>query len=268
MKFGFIGCGNMGGSILRGFIKNNICSCNEVFVFDKNETQLNCIKNELKVNTCSNYTELISQVEYVVLAVKPNVFPILLKELSPLIKKYNSKIISIAAGLSILKIEQMLNLNTTPIVRVMPNINATIGMSTSGYCYNSFVSSNDLENIKKAFNSIGSLFFIEEDKFSIFSAIASCSPAFVYLFIDSLAKGATKAGLSKKDALQIVTNTIIGSSEMFLKSKKHPHELIDMVCSPGGTTIEGICTLEDNNFQQTIVKAIDKAIDKDKKLNS
>ena len=117
------------------------------------------------------------------------------------------------------------------------------------------------------FKNIGSLFYIPEEKFNIFTAIAGCSPAYVFLFLDSLAKGALKMGLNKNEALNIAIDMLIGSAKMLKESKKNPWELIDSVCSPGGTTIEGICALEENNFQQSIVKAIEKTISKDLLLN-
>ena len=266
MKIGFLGIGNMGSAILKGFLKNGILS-NDIYAYDLDKERLNKMKNEFNINICFTYESLINSIDCIILAIKPNIFKDVLKEIAPILKTNNTLIVSIAAGIEINNIKQMVNNKFASVIRIMPNINAEICMATSAYCYSEEVSEEDLDEIISCFEKIGSIYYIDEEKFSIFTAIASCSPAYVYLFIDSLAKGAQKMGLPKKLALEIATNAVIGSSNMFNKSNKHPWELIDNVCSPGGTTIEGICTLEENNFQQTIVKAVENSIIKDALLN-
>lgn len=266
MKFGFIGIGNMGGAILKGLVIKKM-PLENIFVYDINEKILDHLKNDHNINVCNNYEELINSVDCVILAVKPDIFKSLLNDISHLLEKNRTLIVSIAAGLKISSLENIISYENPPIIRIMPNLNAGICMSTTAYCYNKNVNENQIESVVNAFNTIGSVYKIEEEKFNIFTAIASCSPAYVYLFIDSIAKGAQKMGLNKADSIKIATDTVIGSANMLSKSKKHPWELIDNVCSPGGTTIEGICTLEDENFQQTIVKAIENSINKDNILN-
>ncbi|MDE6182255.1 MAG: pyrroline-5-carboxylate reductase [Eubacteriales bacterium] len=267
MKIGFLGIGNMGSAILKGILKNGI-DANEIYAYDVDKERLNKIKSELNINICFTYESLINSIDCIILAIKPNIFKNVLKEIAPILKANNTLIVSIAAGLEINSIKEMLNNKFAPIIRIMPNINAEICMATSAYCYSEEVGEEELDEVVSYFEKIGSIYYIEEEKFSIFTAIAGCSPAYVYLFIDSLAKGAQKMGLPKKLALEIATNAVIGSANMINKSSKHPWELIDNVCSPGGTTIEGICTLEENNFQQTIVKAVENSIIKDNKLNN
>ena len=114
------------------------------------------------------------------------------------------------------------------------------------------------------FSTIGSVIEISEEQFSIFSVIGGASVAFVYLYIDALSRAALKAGMPKKQALEITAQTVLGSAKMVLESGEHPWVLIDQVCSPGGTTIEGICSLEQNGFESTIVNAFDAVLQKDK----
>lgn len=264
MNIGFLGIGNMGGAILKGFLSNSINS-NNIFIYDIDILKLNQYKKDFNVNVCSSYEEVLKNVDFLILAIKPNIFLKVLNDLKDYIQLYNPIIISIAAGISIKDIKGII-CNNVSIVRIMPNINAEICLSTSAYCYDN-VKEETLEKVIYLFEKIGSLFYIPEEKFSIFTAIAGCSPAYIYLFLDSIAKGAQKMGINKKEALQIAIDVTIGSSNMLKNSNKHSWELIDNVCSPGGTTIEGICILEENNFQQTIVKAIESTIKKDKLLN-
>lgn len=266
MKIGFIGVGNMGSAILKGFLKNKIPS-KDIFIYDIDKERLNKFKQEYNVNTCVSYEELINNIDCLILAIKPNIFKEVLSQLAPFLKANDTLVVSIAAGIKIDFIKNILQNPSAQIVRIMPNINAEICMATSAYCYSDNVKEELLDEIISYFEKIGSIYYIEEEKFSIFTAIAGCSPAYVYLFIDSLAKGAQKMGISKKLALEIATNAVIGSANMLNKSNKHPWQLIDEVCSPGGTTIEGVCTLENENFQQAIVKAVENTIIKDLKFN-
>ena len=264
MNIGFLGIGNMGGAILKGFLANGINS-NNIFIYDIDTLKLNEYKKDFNVNICLNYEQLLQNIDFLILAIKPNIFLEVLNYLKNYINSYKPTIISIAAGISIKDIKNIID-NNVGIVRIMPNINAEICLSTSAYCYDNIKEEN-LNIVTYLFEKIGSLFYIPEEKFSIFTAIADCSPAYIYLFLDSIAKGAQKMGINKKEALQIAIDVTIGSANMLKNSNKHSWELIDSVCSPGGTTIEGICTLEENNFQQIIVKAIENTIKKDKLLN-
>lgn len=265
MNIGFLGIGNMGGSILKGFLSNKIDRKN-IFVYDIDTLKVEEFKQKFNINVCYNYEELVKNVDYLILAVKPDIILKVVEDLKDYLNIYKPIIISIAAGISTNSIYKIINNDNIGIVRIMPNINAEISLATSAYCYIN-IKDEHIEQVVNLFKSIGTVFYIPEEKFSIFTAIAGCSPAYVYLFLDSIAKGAQKMGLNKKDAIQIAIDVTIGSANMLKHSGKHPWELIDNVCSPGGTTIEGICTLEENNFQQSIVKAIENTIKKDISLN-
>lgn len=265
MNIGFLGIGNMGGSILKGFLSNKIDGKN-IFVYDIDTLKVEEFKQKFNINVCYNYEELVKNVDYLILAVKPDIILKVVDDLKGYLSIYKPIIISIAAGISTNSIYKIINNDNIGIVRIMPNINAEISLATSAYCYIN-IKDEHIEQVVNLFKSIGTVFYIPEEKFSIFTAIAGCSPAYVYLFLDSIAKGAQKMGLNKKDAIQIAIDVTIGSANMLKHSGKHPWELIDNVCSPGGTTIEGICTLEENNFQQSIVKAIENTIKKDISLN-
>nr|WP_317357776.1 pyrroline-5-carboxylate reductase [uncultured Tyzzerella sp.] len=264
MNIGFLGIGNMGGSILKGFLAKGINSEN-IFAYDIDTVKLQDFKNNFNISICDNYEDLVKNSDFLILAIKPNIFFKILEDLKIYIDLYKPVIISIAAGITIDSIKNIIN--NVGIVRIMPNINAEICLSTSAYCYYN-ICDEKLNKIINLFEKVGSTFYIPEDKFSIFTAIAGCSPAYIYLFLDSIAKGAQKMGMNKKEALQIAIDVTIGSANMLKNSNKHSWELIDNVCSPGGTTIEGICTLEENNFQQSIVKAIENTIKKDILLNN
>ncbi len=266
MKLGFIGAGNMGGAIIKGLIKSGKISAENINVVEKNNTILDTMAKEQGINPCKDYKELINGSDIVFMAVKPVVFPSVIADIKDCIKAKGPLLISMAAGITTESIDEMLGFET-PVVRMMPNINAEILMSATALCKNSAASDKDIDTAEDILSAVGMTARIDENMFAVFSAIAGCSPAYVYLFIDSLAKGAQKLGMNKKQALATAAAAVSGSAAMFSRSDAHPWELIDKVCSPGGTTIEGICTLEEYKFESAIVKAVENSVLKDMALS-
>lgn len=264
MRYGFIGSGNMAGAIIKGMVKSGVKG-SDIFVFNRTRPAAETLKEACGVIVAESRKELIESVDVIVLSVKPNVLDAIISDINVEIGVRSPLIISIAVGKTIAYLESKLG-SDRAIVRVMPNINAKVLMSASGYCFNDAVSSKQVKAVEEIFGTIGSITSIPETMFSIFGAVAGSSPAFAYLYIDVLARAAQKAGMPKKQALEIAASTVLGSAKMVLDSGEHPWALVDQVCSPGGTTIEGICTLEDNGFESTVIKAIDAVLAKDMKI--
>ncbi len=265
MKVGFIGAGNMGGAILKGFIGQDIVCAQDIYVIRKNAELLDKMAEELGINPCQSYGELIEKSDIVFLAVKPVMFPEILGKISDDLNKYKPLLVSMAAGLEIADIERMAEFKGS-IIRIMPNINAEIAMSATAYCGNQACSQHELDAVEMLFSGIGLATQVSENLFPVFTAIAGCSPAFVFMFIDALARGAVKNGMNKKQALDVAAQAVLGSAAMFLKSGQHPFELVDKVCSPGGTTIAGVCQLQEYKFDSAVVSAVDATIARDKEL--
>lgn len=265
MKIGFIGAGNMATAIIRGVINSQLIRPEDIYAFDICKEKLSILASELKINACESAECVADSSDAVVLAVKPNVFPTLLPQMADSLKNNNSLIISIAAGKTIDYIANLLAFDAK-IVRIMPNINATVGEAMSAYCCNGFVSETEKEFVDSFCSSFGKATNLSEEQFPIFGVIAGCAPAFAYMFIDSLARAAVKNGMPKKTALEIAAQTVLGSAKQIAESDLHPWELVDRVCSPGGTTIEGVVALQANAFESAVQKAVDASFEKDKKL--
>lgn len=265
MNIGFIGCGNMATAIISGIVSSNTLSGNQIYIYDHNDFKMDNLVTKYGVNKCSSETEIANNSEYIVLAVKPNVISKVLNTIDETIKDKNSVIISIAAGKTIEFIRENLS-NDNKIVRVMPNINAVVNGSCTAYCTNDLVIDKEKQEIEKIFGSIGSIIELQEKDFAIFSVVAGCSPAFSYMYIDALARAGVKYGLNKKVALKIAAQSVLGSAKMILESDEHPFDLIDKVCSPGGTTIEGVTSLQETGFEHSVHKAVEEAFEKDKKM--
>lgn len=260
MKIGFIGCGNMATAIINGILNNKLVNTNDIYANDTFAPAIERIKN-LGINY-SQPNELIDECDVVFLSIKPNV-------IGDVVSKINNDsplFISIAAGKSLEYLENSSKLNTLRIVRVMPNINAKVGEAISAYCYNKNVTDDDIKTVETILNCFGKCLFINEDKISIYSAIGGCGPAFAYMFIDNLARAGVKNGLTKADALEIAAQMVLGSAKMILESDEHPYKLVDNVCSPGGTTIEGVTSLQANGFETAVQNAVQESYEKDKNL--
>lgn len=265
MSIGFIGCGNMGAAIIKGITEAGIISGSEVFVYD---SAVSCIEKAVSnygITACENAKEVVKNSDFVVLAVKPNMITEVLNEIDAALAERNNVLISIAAGKTIKFIRDNLS-HENKIIRIMPNINAKVAAACSAYCANSKVTDEDKQEIEKIFGAVGEIMELPESSFSLFGVLAGCSPAFVYMFIDALARAGVKNGMKKDTALKIAAQSVLGSAKMILESGTHPFELIDQVCSPGGTTIEGVASLQADGFEAAIHKAVDKAVDKDSKL--
>lgn len=265
MNIGFIGCGNMATAIIKGITESNVVKSEDIFVYDHTPQKLENMAAKFGITKCTDASEVAKLADYVVLAVKPNVISTILNEINITLEKSNSIIVSIAAGKTINFIRENLS-HTNKIIRVMPNINAKVGASCTAYCANNEVTDKEKKDIEKIFGAIGNIIELKEKDFALFSVIGGCSPAFVYMFIDALARAGVKNGMKKDIALQIAAQSVLGSAKMILESDTHPFELIDQVCSPGGTTIEGVTSLQADGFESAIHNAVQKAVDKDSKL--
>ena len=262
---GFIGTGNMATAIIKGIVASDMLKGEDIAVYDIAEDKAKALAEEYGVKVFDSENDIAKNCDKVVLSVKPNVFPLLLSKIDAELKECNPLIISIAAGKTIDFISGCLSYDAK-IVRVMPNINAKVAGAVSAYCGKENVSEDELEFVRALCESFGIAVNINENLFSTYSAIGGCSPAFVYMFIDSLARGAVKNGMPKSQALEVAAGAVLGSAKMILESDEHPWALVDQVCSPGGTTIEGVTSLKNDGFESAVMNAVQAAIDKDKRL--
>jgi len=265
MKYGFIGAGNLACAIMRGMLQNNAARADEIAICEINLKRQAEICEELGVTAVLSADELVKNAEVIFLVVKPYQLENVLAELRDAFALHKPLIVSLAAGKAVSFVETHAG-EGLPIIRVLPNINAAVGESMSWMCGNAHTTQAHKDTVLHCFNAIGKTVEIDEKLHSIYTTIGASAPAFAYLFIESIAKGAHKAGLNKQQALEIAAQTVLGSAKMILESGKHPWELIDQVCSPGGMTIEGVSTLEENRFQSAVVAAVEATIAKDRRL--
>lgn len=265
MKIGFIGCGNMASAIIRGAVESKSFLPLDIICYDVEMNKSELLKNSLGICKADTLSVLIDESDVIVLAVKPNVFPVLIPEIKDQVKERMPLVVSIAAGKTIEFITDLFGFSV-PVVRVMPNLNAEVFEAISAYCPSENVTSSQIETVEKLLNSFGKCIRLDEEYFSIFSVVGGCAPAYSFLFIKALVDGAIKYGLPEELALKVASQTVLGSAKMLQRDGADAEELIRRVCSPGGTTIEGINSLRDDNFVDTVIKAMKASYDKDKRM--
>lgn len=256
MKIGFIGVGKMATAIIAGLKQTE----HEILVSGSSLARSKEIANNLGLTAASSHQDLINEVDLVILGIKPQMFNTVLAGLT-----FTKPIMSMAAGISLDRLAALTD-SGLPLIRIMPNMNAQILQSTTGICFNQEVSDDLKVLAHQITDSFGTTFELVEKNFDIFTALAGSSPAYIYLFIEAMAKAGVKNGLTKTQALDIVTQTVMSSAQNLLASEDSPHDLIDKICSPGGTTIAGLMDLEKTGLTYSVVSAIDATIDRAKKL--
>lgn len=262
---GFIGTGNMANAIIKGMVASGFQKGENIAVFDIDTEKTRALSEKYGLTVLEDEFEIANQCDTVVLSVKPNIFPDLLEKIGGELKRNDPLILSIAAGKTLEYITSLLPY-TPRLVRIMPNINAKVCDAISAFCGNERVTDEDIKFTESFCNSFGRSTEISENLFSIYSAIGGCSPAFCYMFIDSMARAAVKNGMPKKQALEISAQAVLGSAKMILESGTHPWQLVDEVCSPGGTTIEGVASLQKDSFESAVIKAVEASFNKDRSL--
>ena len=262
-KIGFIGMGNMGTAILRGLLKT--FAPEDILFSSGHEEKMERISAETGVPHAASNAECARQVKYLVLAVKPQMLPKVFAEIKDTVTR-EQVIISIAAGYTISDLTEGLGGNVR-VIRTMPNTPAMVGEGMTSISYDdSLFDEEEKKTAEGFFTALGKLERIDEKLMDVAASASGCSPAYVYMFIEALADGCVKNGLPRQTAYRMAAQAVLGSAKMVLETGKHPGELKDMVCSPGGTTIEGVAALEEMGFRSAVIKACDANFQKNKML--
>lgn len=250
MKVGFIGCGNMGSALASAAAKR----ASAVYLYDKRSEAARALAARVGGMVTDCELTLCKAVDVIFLAVKPSVLPEVLNKLGNEGVPDGKLIVSMAAGVTIKKIEEALP--HAQIIRIMPNTPVAVGAGMILWCKNEAVTAEACNVFMKITSYAGELMEIDEGLIDAATAVSGCGPAFVYGFIDAMAKGGESAGLTLSDARRLAAITAIGAARMLLESDKEPSELIAAVCSPGGSTIEGVNTLREGGLEKLVSDAV------------
>lgn len=255
MKYGFIGCGNMGGAIAKALAQKTT----DFAVSDRSG------KAKMLGFPYASPTEIAGSAERVFLAVKPQMMAGVLNDLKPALAAKKPLLITMAAGLTIAQIGALAG-GGFPIIRIMPNTPVSVGHGLTLYCANELVTPEVLADFLSDMEYSGRLDPVEERLFDAAGTVSGCGPAYVYMFIEAMADGAVACGVPRKQATEYAAATLSGAAQMVLQTGQHPGALKDAVCSPGGSTIAGVKALEDGAFRSTVMNCVMAACKRNSEL--
>lgn len=258
MTIGFIGAGNMGGALATAVAKAIGGEC--VYLADPCADKVAALATELGANVSDNAT-VARDCDVIFLGVKPQMMADVLATLPLAERAEKPLLVSMAAGLSTTAIRTMAGVDA-PIIRMMPNTPVAVGQGMILYTATADVTAEQTAAFLEMLSAAGRLCAIDEARIDAASAVSGCGPAFVYLFIEALADGGVECGLPRAQALELAAQTALGAAQMVLTTGRHPGDLKDAVCSPGGTTIAGVHALEDGAFRATAMGAVTAAYER------
>lgn len=249
-KIGLIGFGNMGSAMAEGALKAGLALPKEI-VTSTHGIGITERETRLGISTVKENSEVAKNVPLLILSVKPALLPKVTAEIKPVLSK-ETVVISVVAGQTLESLAGLLGKDKKIIV-TMPNTPALVGEGITAYCPGSNISENDEEKAVAFLESFGKAIKVQESWMPAVVAASGSSPAYIYMFIESLADAAVAMGMPRDIAYQFSAQAVVGSGKMVLESGLHPGQLKDMVCSPGGTTIEAVKVLEEHGFRGTVI---------------
>lgn len=249
MKYGFIGCGNMGGAIARALSK----STTDILVTDRSG-KANVLASELNIGY-SDAADIAASCDRIFLGVKPHMMKDMLEPLKKVLCQRKPLLITMAAGLEIAQIESFVGTHL-PVIRIMPNTPTAIGKGVIQYCCNDLVEEAVLADWLQDMAPCGLLDRLEERLIDAASAISGSGPAYMYVFLEALADGAVACGIPRTQAYRYAAMTMVGAAEMVLQTGQHPGALKDAVCSPMGSTICGVRELEEGGLRAAAMNCV------------
>ena len=263
MKLGFIGAGNMGSAIIKGILSRKCLPADELYVSRKHPEKGDALARQ-GVHIMPDNVSLVRAVDRVVLAVKPVYVPDVLNEVREAVE--GKCVISIVAGWTFDMLSDALP-DTARFVRVMPNTPLAVGEGMTLLSSRYTCTPEEFEFTKMIFSAAGKTAVVEDRVFTPANGISGCGPAFVYAFIEAMADGGVRYGVPRALAYELAAQTLIGAAKMVQETGEHPGALKDAVCSPGGTTIEGMFALEKGGMRAAVIDAVGATVEKTLRLS-
>lgn len=258
---GFIGAGKMGGALIGGLLSKRVFEADRIVACTGSEESRRRVAEEYGIRTVPGPAEVCSESRIIVLAVKPKQVPEVVSEMGDVSGKI---LVSVVAGLTVEQLKSYVP--DVKIVRVMPNHCCMVLEGAMGYCDDGTLTDSERGEVAGILGSVGLAVSVSESEMDIVTGIAGSSPAFIYLVIDAMADAGVLNGLKRDAAIRLAAQSVLGAAKMVLETGKHPDILRDEVCSPGGTTIEGVRELEDRSLRAAMIAAVDVTAEKSRRM--
>lgn len=262
MKIGFIGCGNMGTAMIKGILESGTVQQDELMASAKGSVTRQKIQGELKIRLAESNHAVVEFADIVFLAVKPQYYEEVVSEIKDTASEQQI-FISIAPGKSLEWLEGLFG-RPVKLVRTMPNTPAMVKEGMTAYCVNEQVTEEEKRQTARLCSCFGEAEEVDEHLMDVVTAVSGSSPAYVFLFIEALADAAVADGMPRAKAYKFAAQAVLGSAKMVLETGLHPGVLKDMVCSPGGTTIEAVRVLEERGLRSSVFEAVKACVKKAK----
>lgn len=265
MTVGFIGLGNMACAMIGGMLEKGVVQPGEIIGSARTKKTLEMAQNKYGITTTPDNEEVAKEADILFLAVKPIVFPEVIEEIKDVVRG-ETIIVSIAAGRDLAYLRETFGRPSLKLIRCMPNTPALVMAGCTGVCPGQRVTDGDIDKVMKLLRSFGTASVIPERLMDVVIGVSGSSPAYVFLFIEAMADAAVAGGMPRKQAYEFAAQAVMGSAKMVLETGMHPGQLKDMVCSPGGTTIDAVKVLEEKGFRAAVIDAVEACIEKSKDM--
>jgi pyrroline-5-carboxylate reductase len=255
-RIAVIGCGNMGGALVRGFCRSRKFRPAQITLYDEQSDKVEVLAKELGVNSAATLAEAVNNADIIIIAVKPRAVPVVLPEIVKALAQSATQplCISIAAGVSYLQLHSMIG-DKARIVRVMPNVSCLVNQGVTAIYAEG---AQEKAIAQDLFATVGRTELVSnEGDMDCITAVSGCGPAFVCVIIEALADGAVKMGLAREAAIRLAAQTVCGAGALVLDLGLHPAQVKDMVTTPGGGTVAGLHVLEKGSLRDTLITAVE-----------
>lgn len=264
MKIGFIGTGNMAQAMIGGIIKKGQVTTDQIIGSDVSDICLEQVQRDYHIQVTQDNDRVVHESDVLFLSIKPQYYEQVIHQIRDKVRE-EQLIVSIAPGKTISWLEEQFG-KACKIIRTMPNTPALVGEGMTGVCVHDSVLKEELEIVLSLLRSFGKAEVVYEQLMDAVVSVSGSSPAYVFVLIEAMADAAVAEGMPRDLAYEFVTQAIYGSAKMVMETGRHPGELKDMVCSPGGTTIEGVQVLEETGFRSSVMQAMRVVAEKSRNM--
>jgi pyrroline-5-carboxylate reductase len=265
MKVGFIGLGNMASAMIGGMLQKGVVSPEDIIGTAKTAESRRRAAEKYGISVTDTNVAVAEAADILFLAVKPLSFPEVISEIRDSVKP-DALIVSIAAGITLNYLKEAFMGNNRKIIRCMPNTPALVMEGCTGVCTGENVTQEETGKVMNLLQSFGMASIVPERLMDVVVGVSGSSPAYVFMFIEAMGDEAVAAGMPRKQAYEFAAQSVLGSAKLVLETGKHPGELKDMVCSPGGTTIQAVKVLEEKGMRAAVMDAMEACIEKSKNM--
>lgn len=265
LKLGFIGLGNMACAMIGGMIREQVVSAENIIGKARTSGTEEKVKERFNIEIAVSNATVAAHADILFLAVKPIFFPEVIEEIREAVRP-GTVIVSIAAGRTLSYLKDAFRRPDCKLIRCMPNTPALVLEGCTGVCADENVTADELERVLVLLRSFGVADVVPERLMDVVVGVSGSAPAYVFMFIEAMADEAVAEGMPRKQAYEFAAQTVLGSAKMVLETGKHPGELKDMVCSPGGTTIQAVKVLEELGMRAAVMDAMEACIEKSRSM--